>query len=997
MMGNINNNLRRRLRALLQPSTVLGGAMIALVWAGIAVHLNGEEKDIVGAAKQNADNLTRVFAVHVVRVVDDADRVLLSLRAEYAKDPQHFDIENAQVYLSDLILQLSVIGPDGVLKAATIEPSSGLRVDLSDRDHYRAHVNADKDDLFISKPVLGRNSGRTSIQLSWRISNPDGLFGGVIVASIDQSRLAHFYDSIDIGKDGNIAVLGLDGTLRAARGFQNGEPNGSFRGSLLFKKLQESPIGFFYSPGAVDGIRRLVFYRKIETFPLIVAVGLAQHEVFSTYWRERTQYFVAAAALTVVILLIVGFGARRERKLIETSFQKQQAEENLAHSQERYRLVGCAVNDGVWDWNILTDEDYMSPRWKAILGYADDEIPNVRSSFWNLLHPDDKAAVVEATRAHLEERNPYALDFRLRCKNGDYRWVHSRGQASYDAANRPVRMIGAVTDITERKRTEEALAQSQERYRSIESAVNDGIYDQNLLTGETYLSRRWKGILGYADDEIANLESAFLDLVHPDDRAAIAEMAGEYLKSKENKSHTLDFRLRHKNGDYRWVHSRGMAFYDENGPIRVLGAITDITDRKRAEEELARANRELEARVAERTAELAREMRQREAAQMTLAQAQKMEAVGQLTAGIAHDFNNLLAVIQGGLEFVEGAAARGVTAEPELIDAARRATRRGRELVQRLLAFARQSPLQAEPTAIDRLVLDTLRLLQRTLGEGIDIETRLDATTAAAFVDRNQLANVLLNLALNARDAMPDGGQLTIATKCRPARSAAAEGSAQWSTGEEICIAVSDTGLGMAEEVRRRVFEPFFTTKPDGLGNGLGLSMVFGFVEQSGGHIEVDSAVGHGTTITIHLPRIAVLDQTTEPDAVASSAVTAQKKNVLLVEDDPDVRIVMAAQLKQLGYTVHAVANGMEAIHLIQLPTRIDIILTDIVLPGGIDGVRLAKEAMRARPTMGVLCMSGYDPTHKHRKWLEVQNIEFLEKPFSRARLAQALEATLPA
>ena len=320
MMGNINNNLRRRLRALLQPSTVLGGAMIALVWAGIALHLNGEEKDIVGAAKQNTDNLTRVFAAHVVRVVDDADKVLLSLRAAYAKDPQHFDIENAQVYLSDLIVQLSVIGPDGVLKAATIEPSSGLRVDLSDRDHYRAHVNADKDDLFISKPVLGRNSGRTSIQLSRRISNPDGSFGGVIVASIDQSRLAHFYDSIDIGKDGNIAVLGLDGTLRAARGFQNGEPNGSFRGSLLFEKLQESPIGFFYSPGAVDGIRRLVFYRKIETFPLIVAVGLAQHEVFGTYWRERTQYFVAAAALTVVILLIVGFGARRERKLIETKF-----------------------------------------------------------------------------------------------------------------------------------------------------------------------------------------------------------------------------------------------------------------------------------------------------------------------------------------------------------------------------------------------------------------------------------------------------------------------------------------------------------------------------------------------------------------------------------------------------------------------------------------------------------------------------------------------------
>jgi CheY-like chemotaxis protein len=199
----------------------------------------------------------------------------------------------------------------------------------------------------------------------------------------------------------------------------------------------------------------------------------------------------------------------------------------------------------------------------------------------------------------------------------------------------------------------------------------------------------------------------------------------------------------------------------------------------------------------------------------------------------------------------------------------------------------------------------------------------------------------------------------------------------------------------MTADVRTRVFEPFFTTKPDGLGSGLGLSMVHGFVEQSGGHIEIDSAAGRGTTITIKLPRIAAANQSDEPDAVAKSSARGREKTVLLVEDDPDVRIVTAAQLKQLGYKVHAVANGMEAMDVIVSPATIDITLTDIVLPGGIDGVAIVKEAMRARPRMGVLCMSGYDPTQKHRKWLQVQNIEFLEKPFSSGRLAQALDAVL--
>ena len=401
-------------------------------------------------------------------------------------------------------------------------------------------------------------------------------------------------------------------------------------------------------------------------------------------------------------------------------------------------------------------------------------------------------------------------------------------------------------------------------------------------------------------------------------------------------------------------------------------------------EALAAANRAVEEQTAERLK-----------VEQTLLQAQKMDVVGQLTAGIAHDFNNLLAVIRGGLEFVEGAAARGLAAEPELIEAVQRATRRGSDLVRRLLAFVRQAPLKAEPTTVDRLMMDSLQILQCVLGEDIEIVARLDAKESIVFVDRNQLATALLNLAVNARDAMPGGGKLTIATSCQKTRWAAEEGASRWPTGEEVCITISDAGVGMSEEVLNRVFELFYTTKPKGKGTGLGLCMVYGFVQQSGGHIGIDSAIGRGTTVSIHLPRIESVSQVAAPRETVGSSETDREKIVLLVEDDPDVRIVLATQLKHLGYKVHAVADGDEAINVIELPTDIDITLTDIVLPGGLDGVSLVKEAMRARPSMGVLCMSAY-PSQSNRKWLKVQNIELLEKPFSIGQLAEALHAVCP-
>jgi PAS domain S-box-containing protein len=1027
------DGIRGIVRALAQPVTYLGVAMLVFVYCAIAYLLIVDRKDDFNDALHDGENLARIFDQSFLHIFKSVDATLLFIRKSYQQNPAEFDlatwVRDASIR-NKLTFDFAILDSNGRI-VDTSYSKNIIGADRSYLESFRVSANLATDQLFISKPYRTTGSGRWAISLARRMTAADGTFAGVVMALLDPSELGNYITRVNLGPGGAFALVSFDGIMytRVADGAVVSGSIGQklpLRTSIL-NHLGPDKRGHYWNvPGVIDSVSRLISYRTIEFYPLTAVIGVAEAEVYRHSNENARIYLGIALILTVGILCAIYWGAIRERKLIETTSQMQQAKDSLVQanqeletrvsertadlekevrdrkeaqialtrSQERYALVEKAVNDGIWDWNILTDEDYLSPRWKGILGFADDELPNTASSFFERIHPDDKAVVAEAVRTHLEENKPYDLDLRLRRKNGDYCWVRTRGRALCDAANRPVRMLGTITDISERKQAEALVEESRSNLARAETMALLGHYKFENESNKLIWSAGVYRIFGKSPESFTPTLSNSLELIHPDDRPALKQYHLDVIAGIDVFRKTL-----------RATKHDGQAIYIEfwSTPIRAIdggiagmfGTLQDVTVRKQAEEALAQANEQLEKRVTERTAELAEEMRRREEAQMTLIQVQKMEAVGQLTAGIAHDFNNLLAVIQGSLSFVDAAASHGLTAEAELIDAALRATRRGRDLIQRLLAFSRQVPLRAELTAVDQLVLDTLRLLQRTLGEGIEIVPRLDAAAAIISVDRNQLANALLNLALNARDAMLEGGRLTIATMRKPAKWAATEGPARWPTGEEVCITVSDTGVGMTEDVRQRVLEPFFTTKTHGLGTGLGLSMVHGFVEQSGGHIEIDSTEGTGTTITIHLPRINPANQTGEAETAAGPSPTGNEKTVLLVEDDPDVRIVTAAQLKQLGYKVHAVANGMEAIDAITSPATIDITLTDLVLPGSIDGVTLVKEAMLARPGMGVLCMSGYDPTQKHRKWLEIQNIQFLEKPFSIGQLTQALAAAL--
>jgi PAS domain S-box-containing protein len=391
---------------------------------------------------------------------------------------------------------------------------------------------------------------------------------------------------------------------------------------------------------------------------------------------------------------------------------------------------------------------------------------------------------------------------------------------------------------------------------------------------------------------------------------------------------------------------------------------------------------------------IGRDLTEKEAADAQIRQAQKMDAVGQLTGGVAHDFNNILTVITGTI----GILSEAVADKPELATIARmidEAADRGANLTKHLLAFARKQPLQPREIDVNALVLETAKLLHPTLGEHIQITPLLTPDAWTAMADPNQLSTAVLNLALNARDAMPDGGKLALETGNIYLDESYADMHSEVTVGNHVMIAVSDTGTGISPENLERVFDPFFTTKEIGKGTGLGLSMVFGFVKQSGGHIKIYSEQGHGTTVKIYLPRATGLGQTEAEAAVATAQVEGGRETVLVVEDDAMVRKYVLTQVESLGYTTLEAANAAEALTLIDANPTIDLLFTDVIMPGSMNGRQLADEAVRRRPALKTLYTSGYtENAIVHHGRLD-SGVLLLAKPYRKAELARMIRMAL--
>jgi signal transduction histidine kinase/CheY-like chemotaxis protein len=388
-----------------------------------------------------------------------------------------------------------------------------------------------------------------------------------------------------------------------------------------------------------------------------------------------------------------------------------------------------------------------------------------------------------------------------------------------------------------------------------------------------------------------------------------------------------------------------------------------------------------------------RDLTEKQAAEADFRQAQKMDAVGQLTGGVAHDFNNILTVITGTI----GILADAVADEPQLSAIAKMiddAAERGASLTKHLLAFARRQPLQPREIDANTLVLETIKLLRPTLGEHIQISPQLATDAWPALVDPNQLSTAILNLSLNARDAMPFGGKLVIETANIHLDEGYAATNRDVTVGNYVMVAVSDTGTGITPENLERVFDPFFTTKEVGKGTGLGLSMVFGFVKQSNGHIKIYSEVGHGTTVKIYLPRATGLSDT-PVESVASTLIKGGHETILVVEDDALVRRYVITQIQSLGYKTLEASRASEALEIIDSPETIDLLFTDVIMPGSLNGRQLVDEALVRRPGLKTLFTSGYtENAIVHHGRLDT-GVLLLTKPYRKSDLARMIRMAL--
>ncbi len=654
-------------------------------------------------------------------------------------------------------------------------------------------------------------------------------------------------------------------------------------------------------------------------------------------------------------------------------------ESELARVQQLGRIGGLEVD-------LRTGfRNRRSPEYLLIHGLPPDAANESHDDWVNRIHPEDREATEKKFRdAVAGNVRDYSVQYRIiRPSDGEVRWISVKSTIERDENGKAIRLIGAHTDVTEQVVADLALRQSEERFRKLADELaelnatlaqrveektreRDRIWNvsQDLLVVADRdgvwrtVNPAWTKTLGWSEAELLNRTSEWLE--HPDDGGLTRREVSRLIQG--DLTVKFEGRFRHKDGSYRWLSWTGVPDQD-----RIYAVARDVTAERAAAERL-------------------------KAAEEALLQSQKMEAVGQLTGGIAHDFNNLLTGIVGSLDLLQTRLNQGRTDNvARYINAAMTSANRAAALTHRLLAFARRQPLIPESVDVNQLVVSLEDLLRRTIGESIDLEITASDDLWRTLCDPNQLESALLNLAINARDAMPDGGKLTISTATASLGNVTADTPAL-SPGDYVCIAVSDTGVGMSAQVAARAFDPFFTTKPIGQGTGLGLSMIYGFARQSNGHVTIDSRLGRGTSVRLYLPRHDGGAAVQQVSAVRAAGHVSTGETVLVVEDEPVVRAVILEMLGEQGYRTLEAIDGPSGLRILRTKQRIDLLVTDVGLPG-INGRQLADQARETRPGLKILFITGYAESVAMSDGFLEEGMEMITKPFDLDNLSRRIRA----
>lgn len=809
---------------------------LSLLWGLITFDLHRMQEQILANNALRIQNLVRAFAEEVKSSVNSIDLTLIDLRDRWQSGMPDFaeTVRRRQAYLEqDVGFQVAIIDAKGKLVFSSTDPQAE-KVDLSDREHFLVHRDHPEDQLFISKPVLGRVSHRWSIQFTRPLSDDAGRFAGVIVLSVSPDFFSRFYQTIDLGEGSLITLVHASGEILA----RSPHPElgiGRSLNAVPFRRDTASGSGLYEMRSELDGIERLFGWRRLPKGNLVVLMGLSLDTIFESYHRQQRAYALAGAGISLLLGVIGYF-------LLSGLRQRSLAIDALADSEARWKFALEGAGEGVWDWNIARNEVQYSRRWKEILGFAENEIGNQVAEWSRRLHPDDQARTWDSTRAHLEGLTPdYQSEHRLRCSNGEWKWVLERGMVvSRDNQGKALRMVGTCSDISPRK---EAERLSQERTRALEET------------------------------------------------------------------------------------------------------------------------------------------------RKALHQSQKLEALGRLTGGIAHDFNNVLQTLTTGIQLALF-SVREARLKSSL-EACQRAVERGMELTRQLLVFGRVQEANVKTVNLEQKIKGIVPLLRGALPSHIQFNLRVAEDLWPARIDPLQFELALLNLAVNARDAMPDGGQFRIDAH-NQRRKPASDDPDAIEPGDYIELLISDTGEGMSKEVLAKALDPFFTTKVVGKGSGMGLAQAYGFARQMGGTLSLASEPGQGVQVSILLPR-APEEAPAQAVKPATSGLTPRGQgNILFVEDDPLVRETVCPALEAAGFEVTVADNGADALRMLESGQPIDLLFSDIVMPGEIGGIELAGLVQERFPAIRIILATGYS-----ERRISSPHIRTLAKPYDIATLVDAINDAL--
>ena len=958
------------------------------------------------------------------RIAEGADQMLVVLAsAPGVREPipdQCSRLLAATLQQSPRYGYADAIHLDGVPFCAS-RPINGV-FNAADRPWFQRALQSEA--FAMGDYALGRASGRPTIHFARPFRNQDGVIAGVVEVGLSlqwlNDELARF-----AMPPGSIVTISDRNGIVLAR-----SPGGmSFVGKAMPPErhalIEGDGIRTFSSMPSLDQGRPMFVTASppgADRNGLMVSVELDEQTMFASVTQENRislVLIVTGACLALLLTILMGsrliqrpvgllrraadrwrtgdLGARTglvhgrdEFGRLANAFDDmavslEARERALSKSEERMRLAMEAARLGVRELDFDTRRGSWTADAARIMGRGPEEDTSFES--WiGMVHPDDRAAVLSEWQCALADpAHFYETEYRFAQPDGTWRSIGAYGRAIFEDG-RPRRGVVVIQDITARKQAEQALRDNEARLRMSQEVGRIGTWDWDLRTGTLHWSEtqcRQFGIDPALGDAVTY--DMWRRVVHPDDLAMMEAKQASDLDA--DISTAIDYRIV-VNGKVRWIHARAQVFRDETGTaVRKTGIDMDITERRALEDELRSLTADLETRVRG-------EIAAREAAQSRAAHAERMQALGQLAGGIAHDINNVLQAAAGSLALIERRSG-DAAAIRRFAQLGGEAIERGASITSRLLAFSRRGDLRAAPLDLGALLQGLHEILSHTLGIGIEVRLVIPAGLPAVVADKGQLETVLINLATNARDAMPAGGQLIFSVKAETITGDAEPYAAGLHTGEYVRLTVADTGFGMDATTLAHAREPFFTTKPTGSGTGLGLSMALGFVEQSGGAMTIESQPGKGTAVILWLPQA---NARSAADSVAADTPARQTARILLVDDEAAIREGLSGCLSDAGYVVATAADGNQALAMLEADDAVDALITDLSMPG-MDGLALIAAVRRQRPNLPAILLTGFA---REGATLAVSHgdngpVSLLRKPISDTALLDRLGTMLAA